>query len=244
MKQVTKDTTSPNKKKNNLGASNMTNPILVEVTRGDTVESVHRGAIAVFDADGTSVLEISDVSVPTFPRSAVKAIQALPLIESGAADAFGFGDKELSLACASHSGEDEHIRMARDMLARRSELVALDVSDVDLEAGTAMVARSKTDQEGEGATLYLAPRTRDYLRRYLDAAGVTDGPLFRPLSRGGNVRGDRLDGRDVSRIFKRVALRAGLDPSGFSGHSCRVGMTQDLTANGADLASIMQVGAT
>ncbi len=96
----------------------MTNPILVEVTRATKVESVHRGAISVIDGDGETVLEIGDVMNPVFPRSAVKSIQALPFIESGAADAFGFGNKELAFACASHSGEDEHIAMSRKMLKR------------------------------------------------------------------------------------------------------------------------------
>ncbi len=96
----------------------MTNPVLVEVTRGPITESRHRGAICVMDADGGPVVSVGDVDRPVFPRSAIKAVQALPLVESGAADAFGFGDKELSLACASHSGEDEHITLARDMLAR------------------------------------------------------------------------------------------------------------------------------
>ncbi|MGI9390157.1 MAG: asparaginase, partial [Boseongicola sp.] len=96
----------------------MTNPGLVEVKRGSNVESIHRGAICVCDADGKIVVSFGDVEAPVFPRSAIKAIQALPLIESGTADAFGFGDKELSLACASHSGEDRHIALARDMLAR------------------------------------------------------------------------------------------------------------------------------
>ncbi|MGX5830862.1 asparaginase [Mesorhizobium sp. 43Arga] len=95
----------------------MANPVLIEVLRGAIVESAHRGAVAVFDADGKPVLEIGDTSKPVFPRSAVKAIQALPLVESGAADAFGFGSRELALACASHSGEPEHVELARSMLA-------------------------------------------------------------------------------------------------------------------------------
>ncbi|MER8827655.1 asparaginase [Mesorhizobium sp. M0938] len=96
----------------------MTNPVLVEVLRGAVVESAHRGAIAVFDADGKPVWEIGDTARPVFPRSAVKAIQALPLVESGAADAYGFGDRELALACASHSGEPAHVELARAMLAK------------------------------------------------------------------------------------------------------------------------------
>lgn len=96
----------------------MSNPVLVEVTRGALVESRHRGAVAVVDAEGKMVLGTGDVERPVFPRSAVKTMQALPLIESGAADAFGFGDAELSLACASHSGEAEHVALAASMLRR------------------------------------------------------------------------------------------------------------------------------
>ena len=80
------------------------------------VESVHRGAVAVCDAAGRALLEIGDVAQPVFPRSAVKAIQALPLVESGAADALRFGDRELALACASHRGEAAHVELARSML--------------------------------------------------------------------------------------------------------------------------------
>jgi L-asparaginase II len=96
----------------------MTNPILVEVLRSTLVESRHRGAVAVADADGGAVLAIGDVTTPIFPRSAVKALQALPLVETGAADAFGFGDEELALACASHSGEPGHVAGVTGMLAK------------------------------------------------------------------------------------------------------------------------------
>ena len=96
----------------------VTNPILVEILRGEHVESAHRGAVAVCDSDGKLVLEIGDVAQPVFPRSAVKAIQALPLVESGASDALGFGDKELALACASHRGEPAHAELAASMLVR------------------------------------------------------------------------------------------------------------------------------
>lgn len=96
----------------------MTNPVLVEVLRGALVESRHRGAVAVADADGGQVLAIGDVTTPIFPRSAIKALQAVPLVEEGAADRFGFGDEELALACASHSGEAGHVVGVERMLAR------------------------------------------------------------------------------------------------------------------------------
>ena len=93
------------------------NPVLVEVTRGSLVESSHRGAVAVADADGKVVLAIGDVTRPVFPRSAIKAFQALPLVEQGVADRYGFGDEELALACASHSGEPAHVAGVERMLA-------------------------------------------------------------------------------------------------------------------------------
>jgi len=96
----------------------VSDPVLVEVFRGNAVESVHCGAIAIVDGDGKSVISVGDIDRPVFPRSAVKAIQALPLVESGAADAYGFGDRELALACASHSGEPAHVELARSMLAK------------------------------------------------------------------------------------------------------------------------------
>jgi L-asparaginase II len=96
----------------------MSNPVLVEVLRGGRVESDHRGAVIVVDSGSKVVLAVGDVEQAVFPRSAVKAMQALPLVESGAADAYGFGDKELALACSSHSGEPNHVEVAAAMLAR------------------------------------------------------------------------------------------------------------------------------
>src|SRR6202051_1504698 len=97
---------------------NMSNPVLVEVIRGTLVESRPRRPVAVCDADGAPVLAIGDVATPVFPRSAIKALQALPLVEHGAADRYGFGDEELALACASHSGEPAHVAGVERMLAQ------------------------------------------------------------------------------------------------------------------------------
>ena len=95
----------------------MPNPVVVEVLRGSLVESRHRGAVAVVDGDGAMVVAIGDITRPVFPRSSVKALQALPLIELGAADRCGFGDEELALACSSHSGEEGHLAVVSRMLA-------------------------------------------------------------------------------------------------------------------------------
>jgi L-asparaginase II len=96
----------------------MENPVLVEVTRGSLVESRHRGAACVMDASGRAVLSFGDTQAPIYPRSAVKAIQALVLVESGAAERYRFGDEELALACASHAGEPGHVAGVERMLAR------------------------------------------------------------------------------------------------------------------------------
>lgn len=95
----------------------MSNPVVVEVMRGNLVESRHRGMVVAVDAEGRPVFALGDVEAGVFPRSACKAMQALPLVESGAADAYGFGAKALALACSSHSGEPEHVALAAEMLA-------------------------------------------------------------------------------------------------------------------------------
>jgi L-asparaginase II len=94
------------------------NPVLIEVLRGSTVESRHAGALAIVDASGAVHTALGDVDRPIFPRSAVKLLQALPLVASGAAEAYRLTDAELALACASHSGEPEHVATAAGVLAR------------------------------------------------------------------------------------------------------------------------------
>jgi L-asparaginase II len=102
----------------------MENPVLVEVTRGPEVESWHRAAVAVIDAEGAAVLMLGDIEYRTYPRSAVKALQALPLVESGIADRYGLTDAEVALACGSHAGEPEHVETAAAMLAKAGQDVA------------------------------------------------------------------------------------------------------------------------
>lgn len=107
----------------------MANPVLVELTRGAVVESEHRGAIAIADARGNLVFALGDIAQPVYPRSAVKPIQALPLLESGAADAFQVSDEEIALACASHSGEPMHTGRVAAWLTR------LGLGEQDLACG-------------------------------------------------------------------------------------------------------------
>ena len=106
------------------------NPILVEAWRGSVVESFHRGAYAVVDAAGAVVAARGDIERPVYPRSAIKILQALPLVESGAADRFGLSNDELALACASHEGEAAHVQTAASMLSKAG------FDDSVLECGT------------------------------------------------------------------------------------------------------------
>lgn len=96
----------------------MPSKIVAKVIRGETVESVHRGHLVIVDGNGEIVSAIGDLKAVTFFRSASKPFQAMPFITSGAADEFGFSEEEIALACASHSGEQRHVRIAQLMIER------------------------------------------------------------------------------------------------------------------------------
>ncbi len=144
------------------------------------------------------------------------------------------------------------------LAARRSELVALDVADLvwDEQGLRVTIRRSKTDQEGAGAVVAVPEGRRLtpllHLRAWLEAAGITEGPVFRPLCKGGGqpgssgparqrgrggpwVRDARLSGHAVARIVQARALAAGLDPTRFAGHSLRAGFVTAAARAGADL---------
>ncbi|MDP6604506.1 MAG: asparaginase [Rhodospirillales bacterium] len=104
--------------------------IVVEVTRGDALESRHRVFAAVADASGDTLARWGEVGRTIFPRSAIKALQALPIVETGAADAFAVTDEELALACASHRGEPAHTERVIAWLGR----VGLAVGDLECGA--------------------------------------------------------------------------------------------------------------
>ena len=134
--------------------------------------------------------------------------------------------------------------VARDLLSRRSELIALDVDDVTREpdgSATVLIWHSKTDPFGDGTVCWLSPRALAALDDWLATAGIVSGALFRSVGKAGRV-GGRLSDRDVARRFKVLAGKAGLDATRISGHSTRVGMTQDLVRAGAELPVIMQAG--
>ena len=139
------------------------------------------------------------------------------------------------------------LAVAYDGMLRRAELTALEVADLleDVRGdATLLVRRSKTDGEGRGEIVYLAPDTVALVCAWLERSGISQGRLFRSVGKGGKL-GESLDPSQVPRIFKQMARRAGLPPSvveGLSGHSARVGAAQDMIAAGIELPAILQAG--
>jgi integrase len=131
---------------------------------------------------------------------------------------------------------------------RRSELVALDVADCTFgrDGLTVTLRRSKTDQTGAGRSVGVPyganPETCPVrtLQAWLEAAVVTDGPVFRSINRHGRVQTSRLSGIDVARIVKKLAIRAGLDAAKYAGHSLRAGHATAAAIAGASERSIMR----
>ncbi|MEP7329027.1 MAG: asparaginase [Betaproteobacteria bacterium] len=91
---------------------------IADVMRGGIVESVHRGSVAVCDANGTLLFAAGDPLSVTFTRSALKPLQALPFVAAGGVERFGYTSPEVALLCGSHAGETRHVEAAADMLAK------------------------------------------------------------------------------------------------------------------------------
>ncbi len=130
---------------------------------------------------------------------------------------------------------------------RRSELVGLDVGDVAFtrEGLVITLRRSKTDQEGQGRTIGIPPGANAAtcpvraLKAWLKAAGIEEGPLFRPITRHGRIAASRLSDKAVALVVKRTAQAAGLDSAMFAGHSLRAGLATSAAAAGVSERAIM-----
>lgn len=131
---------------------------------------------------------------------------------------------------------------------RRSELVALDVEDLEWKRDglAVLLRRSKTDQDGEGRKVGVPYGQHKgtcpcrAVKRWLAASGIADGALFRGITRHGKLLPDRLSDLGVSRVVKRAVEAAGLDPEHYSGHSLRAGFVTSAAGAGVDEASIMK----
>jgi L-asparaginase II len=168
----------------------MTNSVLVHVMRGGIIESRHRGSFAVVDPSGGSVTAVGEIAAPVFPRSAIKAFQALPMVEM-AADRFGFTAQEIALACSSHSGEPEHVRVARAMLAK------IGLAEDALECGP------HWPQDGEAHRALAASGERPG-RIHNNCSGKHAGMLALALALGAEPEGYTQPSHPVQRAIAAV----------------------------------------
>jgi site-specific recombinase XerD len=130
---------------------------------------------------------------------------------------------------------------------RRSELVALTVTDLIVVEGGLRVSirHSKTDQESAGQEIAIPTggklRPVEALRTWLDAAGIIEGPVFRPIAKGGRLLRGALTAQSVALVIKVHAKRAGLDPAEYAGHSLRAGFLTTAAEHGANVVKMMEV---
>jgi integrase len=194
-------------------------------------------------------------------RLEIKAFTNAVGVRQRQARALGWEHIKLFLDTAGESlpatRERALICVAYDTMARRSELVALEVEDFQFltdGTGRALIRRSKTDQVGEGNTAYLSRTTVRYLKLWLAVTEISEGAVFRRVIGRGTAKdlpagrgriAERLSVDAIAQAFKRVAKWIKMpaeEVAQVSGHSIRVGATQDLLALNIDLASVMQAG--
>ncbi|MCF8567993.1 tyrosine-type recombinase/integrase [Alicyclobacillus tolerans] len=131
---------------------------------------------------------------------------------------------------------------------RRSELVSIDLEDVEFREDGMVITlrRSKTDPDGEGRRIAIVygrnPETCPIraLKTWMDEAWVLDGPVFRKVNKSDNVESRRLTDQAVAMIVKRCAVQIGLDPDKFAGHSLRSGFATQAAMNGTTEPDIMR----
>lgn len=137
------------------------------------------------------------------------------------------------------------VLMAYSTFCRQSELVAMRVQDITYDtdgSALAYIARSKTDQHGEGEFRYVRPEAAKALKEWLAVADIQEGLIFRPVLGKYTVKPEPMHSDRVSMTFKRLVKRIGLDDKQFSGHSARVGAAQDAAQAGCDVLELMRAG--
>jgi site-specific recombinase XerD len=161
-------------------------------------------------------------------------------------------DKIIAMTVGGHGGiagtrDRAVLLLGFALAARRSELVALDVADIQEcpEGLRITIRKSKTDQEGVGAVIAVCKGSIACpvraLREWMTVADITEGPLFRPVRRGGRVLAQRLSAQTVALIVKAHAGRLGLDADAFSAHSLRSGFLTSAATRGASIFKMMDV---
>jgi L-asparaginase II len=176
----------------------------IEVTRGSIVESRHRVHVAVVDAEGGVRAGAGDPDFVTFFRSAAKPLQALPLIDDGAADRFGLTEEELALCCGSHSGQPRHLRLAESILAR----IGLD--------GEALACGPHPPFH-RGSRRELAESGLEPVRLHNNCSGKHAGMLALARAHGWATAGyERLGHPVQGRILNEVARWSGIAAEGIA----------------------------
>ncbi len=137
------------------------------------------------------------------------------------------------------------LRLGSDAFLRISELAAVEVEHVESEedgSGCLRLPRSKTDQNGEGKALYVCRATMAAINAWRQASGVSSGPLFRGVPKGGaRVNDKALSESTLRQVIRKRGLDAGVEGR-LSGHSLRIGSARSLVARGASTAELMQAG--
>lgn len=198
--------------------------------------------------------EVADLHAPTSSKTVKTVMQGIKR-EKGVAKAQKAPATNERIATMLESCPDTLIGLRdRAVLAlgfagafRRSELVALNVEDLEVtDAGLRVhIRRSKTDQEGAGHVVAVPNGGKlgvvSAVVAWLDAAGIEEGPIFRSISKGGKVSEASLSDKSVANIVKDYAEKAGLDPKEFAGHSLRAGFLTSAALAGADIFKMMEV---
>lgn len=162
--------------------------VLVEGTRGDLVELIHRGHVAVVDATGKLLYSAGDPDKLTSMRSAAKPIQAIPIVESGAADHFGLNSEDLAIICSSHNSEPVHIDAVTRLLTK------LELSEAALQCGTHPPFDRRSADE-------ILRTGRELSPAYSNCSGKHTGMLALAAFLGHPLEGYYLPGHEVQRII-------------------------------------------
>jgi site-specific recombinase XerD len=217
--------------------------IAAETARGIKCATLGRRVAGIRHAHKLAGLAspTDDERVKAVMRGARRTLGVAPVKKSAATS-----DKVLAMVAAGTRGlagkrDRAVLLLGFALAARRSELVALDVADLEEcpDGLRVTIRRSKTDQEGAGTVVAVCRGSIACpvaaVRDWVTAAGITEGPLFRRVGKGDKVLPDRLRAQSVACIVKAYAARLGLDADAFSGHSLRSGFLTSAAARGASL---------
>jgi site-specific recombinase XerD len=220
-----------------------------EAGRGVKSSTIGRRVAAILYAHKLAGHEspTSSEAVRATVRGIRRSVGAAPVRKAPAT-----ADKMCAISAAMPNGLIGHRDRALLLLGfagafRRSELVALDVADIqECEAGLRVhIGKSKTDQESKGVTIAIVPGAVacpvKAVKAWLEVAAITDGPVFRSIAKGERVSAVRLSDKSVADIVKRHVSRLGLDPAAFGGHSLRAGFLTSAAARGASVFKMMDV---